>query len=263
MIKKWVLIFIGLCLVLIFVYTAICKENQGETKLTDADCIKCHKKEVSFINTAGGKHQGVGCLGCHGGHFPAISKEQMIPSCSKCHTGKEHYTLTNCSQCHQNPHTPLDIPLKGSYKKECVSCHKNVGEEIEKFKSKHTNLACNVCHLKHREKPECLRCHKGHIIGQSAKDCSACHKPHSPLKIAYSPEISNSLCAPCHQKEDSDLKATTTKHNALKCAFCHRNEHKAKPTCESCHSSTPHPQAMLAKFKKCVDCHNDAHLLIK
>jgi hypothetical protein len=66
---------IGLYLSFVFVYTAVCTETQSEIKLTDADCIKCHKKEVSFVNTAGAKHKAVGCLGCHEGHFPAISKE--------------------------------------------------------------------------------------------------------------------------------------------------------------------------------------------
>ena len=268
---SWILVLI-VCLLgsLFFSQFTLSKEaklsqpigNASSETLSDSDCIKCHKKEVTFISSAGGKHQLVGCLDCHKGHYPMIAKEKMKPSCSECHSGKDHYTLPNCLGCHQNPHTPLNIVLTGNLKKECATCHANVLEEIDTFKSKHTNLACNDCHSKHGEKPECLNCHTPHLEGQKHKDCLSCHKPHSPLKVAYSPEVPNAFCGACHKKQIDDLKLTSTKHGSLNCAFCHRDVHKTKPSCDNCHGA-PHSASILAKFKKCTDCHKDAHLLIK
>lgn len=236
---------------------------QKPVELTDADCIKCHQKEVSFINTSGGKHKNVGCLSCHMGHFPNIPKEQMIPKCNMCHSGKEHYNLENCLTCHQNPHTPLNISFEGKeFKKECASCHSNPLKEMNNYPSKHANLSCNFCHSKHKEKPECLSCHQGHLPEQTAKDCLSCHRPHKPLKVTYEMETPNKFCTACHQKVGLNLNQTQTKHKNLACAFCHRQEHKSKPACITCHGS-PHPKEMLAKFKGCLDCHNDPHLLIK
>ncbi len=231
--------------------------------LTNSDCIKCHQKEVSFVNTSGGKHQLVGCLGCHEGHFPQIPKEKMIPSCNKCHAGKEHYTLENCLKCHQNPHTPLNISFEEKeLKKECASCHKDPFADMEKYPSKHKNLNCNFCHLKHKEKLSCLNCHKGHLKEQTLKDCLSCHKPHKPLIVTYEQNIPNNFCTACHEKVGLALEYTKTKHGQLACAFCHRGQHKVIPTCETCHGQ-PHPASMIIAFKSCLDCHNDPHNLIK
>ena len=234
-----------------------------KVKLSDDDCVKCHKKEVSLIETKGGKHRdAVGCLDCHEGHYPVISKDKMIPACSKCHTGKAHYKLENCAKCHSNPHAPLEMDLaKGKFKAECITCHKGPGEELEKFPSKHTFLFCNTCHIKHGFIPDCLRCHKPHLAEQTFDDCKSCHSAHKPLKVTYGMDVPNKYCVICHPKLGELLNSTTTKHKKLACAFCHRGQHRIIPDCSACHGS-PHPQAIV-KGKKCLDCHNDAHALIK
>jgi len=234
-----------------------------EVKLTDADCIKCHKKETSWIETKGGKHKtAVGCLDCHKGHYPLISKEKMIPACSECHKGKPHYALKNCSRCHSNPHTPLEMDLaKGEFKAECISCHEGPGKEVAEFPSKHSFLYCNTCHIKHGFIPDCLKCHKPHLAEQTFDDCKSCHGAHKPLKVTYGMDVPNKYCIVCHPKLGEMLKSTTTKHRKLACAFCHRGQHRIIPTCEACHGS-PHPYVMV-KGKKCIDCHIDAHALVK
>ncbi len=233
-----------------------------EVKLSNADCIKCHKKEVSLIESKGGKHKTkVGCLDCHKGHYPLIPKKEMIPACSECHKGKAHFTLKNCERCH-NPHKPLEINLaKGEFKKECITCHKKPGEELSKFPSKHSFLYCNTCHIKHGYIPSCLKCHKPHLAGQTFEDCKSCHGAHKPLKITYGMNIPNKYCTACHPKLGKMLKSTTTKHRKLACVFCHRGQHGIIPNCSACHGS-PHPLVMV-KGKKCIDCHIDAHALVK
>lgn len=259
------IVFIFAFVWLLFRVTSVISVDRQATEitLTNSDCIKCHKKEVSQVSTTGGKHKDVGCLKCHKGHYPDIPKEKMIPQCSECHKGKDHYTIENCSSCHINPHEPKNITFKDrEYRKECATCHSNEYVEITKVKSKHTDLSCNFCHTKHKEIPSCLNCHGGHLEEQTFKDCLSCHKPHSPVKVTYPNETPNKFCEACHQKEGLGLKATTTKHGKLTCAFCHRNQHKVIPNCETCHGA-PHPKAMLERFKGCNDCHNEAHNLLK
>ncbi len=239
-------------------------EGISSVKLTDADCIKCHVKETSKIETSGGKHKTIGCLGCHKGHYPKFPKKRMIPKCSECHKGKEHYTCAvinkGCEKCH-DPHSPIVKELRGELKKECVSCHKGPWKDLKRYVSKHTYLPCNACHLKHGYIPSCLKCHKGHLAMQTFNDCKKCHEAHKPLKITYSMNIPNKYCTACHKKEGKMLKSTETKHRKLACVFCHFGRHKSIPSCQACHGE-PHPRVMV-KGKKCLDCHNDAHALIK
>jgi len=231
-------------------------------KLTNADCIKCHTKEVLQIEQKGGKHKKVGCLACHKGHYPKIPKSAMIPKCSECHKGKAHFRLPHCERCHSNPHEPLVMNLaKGHYKKECMTCHKKEGEELEKYPTKHSLLACNTCHVQHGYIPSCLKCHKPHLAGQTNKDCKLCHAAHRPVPVLYGMNIPNKYCTACHPKIGKMLASTHTKHRKLKCVFCHRGRHKIIPTCQACHGE-PHPYVMV-KGRKCLDCHNDAHALIK
>jgi len=180
--KRYLLTLIIFSTVALAFHYGFSENKDPQAALTNGDCIKCHKKEVSLVNTNGGKHQKVGCLACHEGHYPEIPKEKMIPSCNKCHTGKEHYTLPNCSGCHQNPHTPLTISFEGKeLKQECASCHSEPFRDMKNYPSKHKDLSCNFCHTKHKEKPSCLNCHEGHLKEQTLKDCLSCHKPHKPL----------------------------------------------------------------------------------
>ncbi|MCD6490133.1 MAG: hypothetical protein J7K20_05345 [Thermodesulfobacterium sp.] len=256
------LIFLFLSYIFLFISK---KELIGaeEVKLSDADCVKCHKKEPSLIESKGGKHKTkVGCLDCHKGHYPSIPKEKMIPACSECHKGKPHYTLENCLRCHSNPHAPLEMDLaKGEFKAECISCHEGPGKELAEYPSKHSFLYCNTCHIRHGFIPDCLKCHKPHLAEQTFDDCKSCHGAHKPLKVTYGMNVPNKYCIVCHPKLGEMLNSTTTKHKKLACAFCHRGRHRIIPDCSACHGS-PHPQAMV-KGKKCIDCHIDAHALVK
>ena len=229
--------------------------------LTNADCIKCHPKEVLQIEKNGGKHKEVGCLACHKGHYPKIPKSAMIPKCSECHKGKPHFRLAHCEKCHVNPHEPLNIRLRGYLKKACITCHKKEGKIMAKYHTKHSALACNACHIRHGYIPSCLKCHKPHFAGQTNKECKLCHNAHRPLPVFYGMNVPNRDCIACHPKIGKMLASTHTKHRKLKCVFCHRGRHKIIPTCQACHGE-PHPH-VIVKGRKCLDCHFDAHALVK
>ena len=231
--------------------------------LGNDDCAKCHVTQPADIAAAGGKHKSeIGCSDCHTGHRPASARN--IPECSSCHSGNPHYEIKGCLNCHKNPHTPLTITFTGNLTDPCVSCHSDKPNKPSQFtqlrdnKSKHTLLACTICHRVHRQKPECTQCHKPHSTDMTAADCKQCHRAHMPKAVTYAATVSNKSCGACHQKAFTLLTNSKAKHAKLACAFCHKEKHKTMPKCQDCHG-VPHPAGMMAKFGKCGECHGIAH----
>jgi predicted CXXCH cytochrome family protein len=232
-------------------------------ELTNADCIKCHQKVQETIDAKGGKHKtAIGCMDCHKGHPPMISKEEIIPACNMCHVGKPHYEIGGCNTCHSDPHAPLQMKLAANITDPCISCHDKEGKDIKTNVSKHTNLSCTGCHTAHREIPLCVNCHQPHSTEMENKDCATCHPAHMPLLITYGADMPNKQCAACHKNIFDTLISSGTKHSALACVFCHKEKHKMVPACETCHG-TPHPAGMLTQFPTCDMCHINAHSLGK
>ncbi len=247
----------GLLLAASTAFAATPAPAASKVALDSNDCAKCHTTQPADIAAAGGKHKSeIGCTDCHTGHRPSSAKN--IPECSNCHTGKPHYKTPNCLNCHKNPHTPLNITFTGSLTEPCLTCHTPQIIQLRENKSKHTLLACTICHRAHRQIPQCTQCHKPHTAEMTAADCKQCHKPHMPKNVTYPATISNKTCAACHVKAFTLLSASKAKHSKLACAFCHKEKHKTVPKCQDCHG-TPHPSGMMAKFGKCGDCHGIAH----
>ncbi len=256
-------LFLSLMILVLLTLPLVALSAEKEA-LTNKDCIKCHPSIVQENEANGGKHKTkVTCTDCHVGHPPLVTKG-VIPECSKCHKGKLHYTLSNCSSCHFNPHTPLVLKLEGDIVKPCLTCHDNIGKEMEKSPSAHSQeVACNSCHSKHGEIPLCSKCHEPHSPEMKNQDCLTCHPPHRPKDIVYgNVKIPNGYCGACHEDFVGKLNSTKTKHKDLDCIYCHKEKHGYLPTCQECHG-TPHPQEMLKEFANCVACHVDAHGLVK
>lgn len=248
-----------LCLLTVFVFgfsfgTA---PRAVAATLTAADCDKCHDKEPAQIAAKGAKHKTeINCQSCHENHRPKVANN--IPKCSNCHGGKPHYEVQGCQGCH-NPHSPLDITLKGEMKDVCLTCHKGPAEAMKASPSKHAAKACNFCHAeKHGVIPPCVQCHKPHSNTMTQADCGTCHKAHQPLAVAYGPKTASTLCAACHKDAFDLLAASKTKHQKVACVECHANKHKTIPQCSDCHG-LPHAPGMHQKFPKCGECHKIAH----
>ncbi len=227
-------------------------------ELTNDQCVLCHPQQPKTIDASGGKHKyDVGCLDCHIEHPPQGT--QAIPECSMCHSDESHYELENCSSCHSDTHAPLDLTLEGEITGPCLTCHPKVGDELKKYPSIHTDMACNECHATtHKKIPDCMECHEKHTEDMKFETCLSCHPVHMPLEITYSDDTPSHYCGACHSEALSLLEANTTKHHDLACVYCHEDKHKAVPPCSACHSE-PHSQAMLKKFPECADCHSTAH----
>jgi hypothetical protein len=229
--------------------------------LSQEDCIKCHDQAPQDIASNGAAHKTqITCVDCHAGHPPKV--KQIIPQCSQCHSGTDHFKLADCLSCHKNPHTPLVISLADNLTEPCLTCHTDQMAQLQQKKSKHTDLACSSCHKeKHKFIPNCAECHSPHVPGQTQADCLTCHKPHMPLEVTYPDSTPSSACAACHDVAYKELAASPFKHSKLQCATCHKAKHKMIPECQGCHGASPHPAPMHAKFPNCGQCHGTAHNL--
>ena len=253
----------ALCLGALFCFAGVGNAAPAD-KLTNDDCVKCHAEKVQQIDEAGGKHKTeVTCLDCHNGtHPPGGEKGSFIPQCSNCHDGEPHFKLENCLGCHRNPHEPLKIVFEGDVKPACKTCHPEVVEEIDTHKSAHAEVDCSFCHDKHGYKPDCLDCHKPHAEGQTFETCVTCHQVHQPLTLKYGTDVANKDCGACHPDIRTTLEAGKTKHATFQCVFCHADHHGNIPKCQDCHG-VPHNEQMLSKFQTCLECHQDAHALLR
>lgn len=237
--------------------TAAELKGANTPEVTNAHCVLCHLQQPQTIEARGEKHKSaVGCLDCHREHPPQSAK--AVPECSMCHNGKPHYELKQCSSCHSDTHAPLDLKLEGEISEPCLTCHQQQGDEVSKYPSAHTNVACNECHAVHRKIPDCMECHDKHTKDMDFKACVSCHPVHMPLVVTYDQETPSDYCGACHTEALNLLEKNTTKHHDLSCAYCHRDKHKIVPPCFACHGK-PHPDAMLKKFPECGDCHGTAH----
>ncbi len=229
----------------------------AQTKTTKKECGRCHPQEVNFIDTSGGKHRNVPCVGCHPAHPP--DTRNAYSECNRCHlkTKKSHFQTLGCITCHTNPHTPLNITFNP--KAGCLDCHEMQREQLRQNPSKHSSLGCAACHDKHRKKPECIQCHDAHS-STLASVCRQCHNPHMPKVVTYSADVPSKDCGACHPRPAALLANNASKHHFIACARCHQAKHKFIPTCASCHG-IPHQQGIRNKFPNCVQCHNVAHSL--
>ena len=254
----------GCCLILFLIVlrSGSFASDQPQPVLQQEDCVKCHWFKVKTVNEAGSKHATeIGCLDCHPQHPP--KGENTIVPCVLCHTGQAHFEIGDCLHCHTDPHKPL-ASLRDTLKaarRECLSCHTEVGQQMSAAPSRHAELYCTSCHDRHGFIPGCLDCHEPHLTSQTVPDCLRCHPAHRPLQIVPAGYVPASFCQVCHKKEANDLAGTKTNHGAINCVYCHKGEHPSIPKCQDCHG-LPHSTSVHSQYRDCLDCHGDAHDLI-
>lgn len=226
------------------------------------DCQKCHSFQVKMVTVDGGRHAtAVSCTDCHLSHPP--EGELGTVTCSDCHTDQPHFSVGNCRSCHTDPHRPL-VTLRDTLKparKECLSCHADVGRLMRAAPSKHADLFCTRCHNRHKESPSCIDCHAPHQQNQNDASCIGCHSPHQPRNVRFVGYVPASFCRTCHKQEADDLAKSNSNHGGLNCTYCHSGLHPTTPSCQDCHG-LPHTQSQHSQFRDCLECHGDAHRLM-
>ncbi|OHB26361.1 MAG: hypothetical protein A2X84_07240 [Desulfuromonadaceae bacterium GWC2_58_13] len=239
----------------------------AETKprVTPRDCIDCHEDEGKALADLGAAHKEVGCRGCHVGH--PLEGRKPYSDCGECHDpgASAHYSLTGCASCH-NPHKPraVDFSALTSAKTLCASCHADPVKIEEGIANPHAELACNECHLVHREIPQCANCHEPHAKSMVQKDCLSCHPAHNPKSIQLDTKQPIDLCVSCHDDLVQQIKASGGAHRDLgNCAECHKQhppQPGSLPACADCHG--PKDQAHFG-VKNCASCHDPHAPLVK
>lgn len=240
----------------------VCAIAADAAELERGDCGKCHSEKVRALTAAGGPHATeVGCLDCHPHHPPRSGT--AFRACNECHQSRPHYEIDGCRHCHTDPHQPLVSlrdPLK-PMRRECLSCHPEVGRQMNENPSRHGELYCTRCHSRHKEVSTCLDCHEPHLANQTNPDCGTCHPTHAPLRIVPAGHVPSRFCQVCHAQVARDLAATKTNHGGITCLYCHQGPHRSIPECQACHG-LPHAQAIHRQHRGCRDCHGGAHRLI-
>lgn len=253
-----------LCLVWFAVFTffwkhdaAAVQKQQGSVRATVTvdDCSKCHDEVVITLKRKGRAHREL-CLECHQGH-PPVDME-IVPSCSRCHQGSDHYALQGCMNCHTDPHNPLAIELTKNITGPCLTCHSEQIEQLKAHPSIHSILQCTACHYYHGQIQPCQNCHLPHSDTMGEESCTSCHRAHMPLVVTYGEDVSSEDCGSCHDEIYTTIATTWSRHRKVECARCHHGRHGMIPRCQDCHG-VPHPDDIWEKFDQCGDCHDTAH----
>ena len=235
--------------------------SKAPQPLTVEQCGQCHPSVFQNIRENGGKHQ-FDCQRCHSAFHVFNPKkgnyDDIMPKCDTCHDQPHGAQVTDCLSCHSNPHTPRKVAMTATLAKACGQCHPGPQEQLTNFPSKHSKLACNLCHTAHGLIPTCFNCHKPHLAGQEVTTCTKCHPVHRPLQVTYPNDSPAATCGVCHTKVYNAWLKTASKHGKVNCALCHHTKHKYKPQCTECHTA-PHSAGILARYPKCLTCHLDVH----
>ncbi|BCS52088.1 cytochrome C [Geobacter sp. SVR] len=228
--------------------------------LTTVQCGQCHISIFRDLKIDGGRHR-FSCQECHKKlheYNPVKGNwQELMPRCGNCHATPHGEKLVACTNCHDNPHAIAKVPLSKAMLDSCTICHREAGEQLQKFPSAHSKLSCNACHTSHGYKPDCSACHKPHLKDQDFKTCTPCHPVHMPREIVFKQDGDVRTCSACHSTIYEKWSKTRSKHGQVNCASCHK-KHRSVPSCESCHAK-PHNEQLLQKYPKCLTCHQDAH----
>lgn len=174
---------------------------------------------------------------------------------------------------------------------QCMSCHKDVAQDVRQRSGHHGRIApqaCRSCHTDHRgrgakvaefdrksfdhsltdyalkskhREVECIKCHSADKRWREAPtDCNSCHRKDDAHKGGL-----GAKCADCHTEnrwKDVDFdhgKKTrfelTGKHADVKCNECHaKGRYKETPSaCVACHKKDDEHKGQYGE--KCDSCH--------
>jgi hypothetical protein len=235
-------------------------------ELPEKACAQCHYPVYTDIRDHGGAHRQP-CRDCHETYHNfrrALKWEERVPACQDCHQtphGEEQDMLA-CMGCHENEHAPVFSIKLEKIEPLCARCHPSQSDELKKFPSAHSELACTECHQeKHGRIPDCTECHsEPHSAFVDNAHCTRCHSVHMPMELNFGSDIPNDACRDCHGEPVNLIKTGKFAHAKLKCVLCHSGTHGTVPECVKCHD-TPHSREMIKEAGGCGECHGNPHSL--
>jgi hypothetical protein len=151
------------------------------------DCVECHEGPSKEMIAKGGKHNTVGCGECHVGHPPEV--KQPYTACAECHEPHSDQMAEDaCGMCHK-AHTATEVIYAYDVPSEyCSACHQEAADVLASSRSKHSDMACALCHQeKHKASSTCQHCHGAphpeHVMKKTGI-CASCHHTAHDLESA-------------------------------------------------------------------------------
>ncbi len=202
-----------------------------EEKHLNIDCKLCHKQKITtpLIYKK--------CIDCHNDfHKNQFAKDGISPDCSKCHSISGFINTLYTIEQHNNSEFPLQgahiaLPCFECHKKsdkwafkdigkKCISCHKNIHEDL--------------INKKYYPEDNCLSCH-------SQTKWSEIEFDHSKTNFNLLGAHKTQTCRKCHFKENIERSFQQKFSMSVNCITCHKDIHlkqfdKNEVTdCEKCH----------------------------
>lgn len=205
-----------------------CRTCHEPRRVTDDDVLAVMKKgRESYLGVS------TRCVGCHFDEH----RGQEGNDCGACHDQTE---FKRAPGFNHNDKKDARFPLVGKHRGvACKECHDSVADQAAPpaFPARRDE---SYLKLKNIPFATCAACHEDFHDGRFGTNCARCHSPAGWRVI----------------KESAQDTGFHDKH-----AFPLRGEHNGV-ACKSCHGPFPGQPAKFKglKFKRCADCHMDAHV---
>jgi DmsE family decaheme c-type cytochrome len=227
------------------------------------ECESCHGPGGAHVEKGGGK--GAGGLAAFARGEAA---EKKSAPCLACHSdsralnswqfGTHRARGVSCTDCH-TAHSAAKGDLKGREPALCLSCHKQVGNQISR-QSHHPiqegKVKCTDCHSPHGSFDKKM------LRADSPSDlCFTCHQEkRGPFPFEHPPVAED--CTICHQAHGSNHENLLTRKVPQLCQACHNEGlgHTSSAYTKQ-HGFSGNATAGKNKFfaQGCLNCHGNIH----
>ena len=148
--------------------------------------MKLHGGDLRIVD-AGMEAHGPPCLRVSGLAPPEV--KQLYSECTKCHKPhSDQMGVDACGQCHP-AHAPTEVLYSYNVpSRYCHACHQKVADLLASTRSKHSDIACVLCHQETcKTSSPCQYCHGAahptHVM-KKIGICEACHRTAHDLESA-------------------------------------------------------------------------------
>lgn len=227
-----------------------CHRAGTKYRLTSSLCVDCHKQNDKHKGSLGTE-----CIDCHAERdwketrFDHSKTRFLLrgthaeTKCEACHAHERYKnTPRDCASCHKK-----DDYHKGVFGPQCAACHGERDWKTSSFNhDKDTTYALKGKHAR----TKCETCHKVPVAkGKTPTLCAPCHQKDDTHKGRFGQK-----CESCHTEKD--WKALTFDHDR-DTKYPLKGKH-VQTKCESCHRGNPYKDTLAVQ---CVACHrkDDVH----